>query len=50
MKKNWQKPKLIVLVKSKPEEAVLQNCKVGPGGMGSMPVHVCASACSTQGS
>ena len=26
-KKQWQKPELIVLVRSKPEEAVLQGCK-----------------------
>lgn len=25
--KTWEKPKLIALVRSKPEEAVLQNCK-----------------------
>jgi len=35
-KKQWQKPELIVLVRSKPEESVLQTCKViyqeiGPG-------------------
>jgi len=27
MKKTWQAPQLIVLVRSKPEEAVLGNCK-----------------------
>ena len=27
--KTWEKPKLIVLVRSKPEEAVLQTCKNG---------------------
>ncbi len=26
-KKQWTKPELIVLVRSKPEEAVLTNCK-----------------------
>ena len=26
-RKQWQKPELIVLVRSKPEEAVLQACK-----------------------
>ena len=30
-KKRWQKPKLIVLVRGKPEEAVLQICKASPG-------------------
>ena len=29
MKKQWQKPELIVLVRSKPEEAVLTACKGG---------------------
>ena len=27
-KKQWQKPQLVVLVRSKPEEAVLTGCKV----------------------
>ena len=27
MKKVWQKPKLVVLYRAKPEEAVLNNCK-----------------------
>lgn len=27
MKKIWQKPKLVVLYRAKPEEAVLNNCK-----------------------
>lgn len=32
-KKKWKKPKLIVLVRSKPEEAILQGCKArGMGG------------------
>jgi hypothetical protein len=31
--KTWQKPQLIVLVRSKPEEAILQACK----GVGSGP-------------
>ena len=30
-KKQWTKPELIVLVRSKPEEAVLAACKVRPG-------------------
>jgi hypothetical protein len=28
-KKEWRKPALIVLVRRKPEEAVLEACKVG---------------------
>ena len=35
MKKPWKKPKLIVLFRGRPEEAVLQACKaattMGPG-------------------
>ncbi|MBU0493047.1 MAG: hypothetical protein KKB13_14470 [Chloroflexi bacterium] len=27
-KKQWQKPELIVLVRGKPEEAVLATCKI----------------------
>lgn len=27
--KQWQKPELIVLVRSRPEEAVLDSCKMG---------------------
>jgi len=34
-KKHWEKPKLIVLFRGRPEEAVLQVCKsaasIGPG-------------------
>ncbi len=30
MRKTWQKPKLIVLVKGRPEENVLGACKEGP--------------------
>ena len=32
-KKQWQEPRLVVLVRSKPEEAVLKRCKIeGYGG------------------
>ena len=33
-KKQWQKPALIVLVRSKPEEAVLDVCKTTAGRLG----------------
>ena len=38
MKKVWEKPKLVALVRSKPEESVLDVCKTidlpaGPGNM-----------------
>ncbi len=29
-KKPWQKPELIILVRSKPEEMVLSSCKISP--------------------
>ena len=32
MKKLWDKPELIILIKSTPEEAVLVNCKVQVNG------------------
>jgi hypothetical protein len=30
MKKAWQKPKLVVLLRSKPNEAILTVCKLSP--------------------
>jgi hypothetical protein len=33
-RKQWQKPELIVLVRSKPEEAVLSTCKVKHNPLG----------------
>jgi hypothetical protein len=32
--KKWEKPKLIVLERGRPEEAVLGTCKSNPGGNG----------------
>jgi hypothetical protein len=29
MKKTWEKPELVVLVRSRPEESVLAHCKTG---------------------
>jgi len=34
-KKPWQRPELIVLVRSNPEEAVLTSCKIGTLGLSS---------------
>ncbi len=31
MKKSWNKPELTVLVRTRPEEAILGLCKAGPG-------------------
>ena len=33
-KKKWERPKLIVLVRARPEERVLDNCKVLDGTLG----------------
>ena len=44
MKKVWEKPKLVVLVRSRPEETILQVCKVSgsePTGPG-----ITATACT----
>ena len=38
-KKKWKRPKLIVLVRGKPEEAVLQSCKNSVGNMESSDDH-----------
>ena len=46
MKKEWQKPELIVLVRSKPEEAVLAACKAWGGPWGADPQDV-QEGCST---
>ena len=41
-KKAWQRPELIVLVRSRPEEAVLAGCKYpGVAGPGRPPVQAC---------
>lgn len=29
MKKEWRRPELVILVRNKPEEAVLDLCKIG---------------------
>jgi hypothetical protein len=34
-KKQWHQPELIVLVRGRPEEAVLTGCRAGPGTGGS---------------
>jgi hypothetical protein len=38
MKKTWQAPQLIILVRSKPEETVLSGCKTTHLGTGSPTV------------
>jgi hypothetical protein len=58
-KKEWLKPELIVLLRSKPEEAVLDTCKGGAflGSQGNthnhcweLQVMVCPNPCFTVGS
>jgi hypothetical protein len=46
-KKAWVTPELIVLVRSKPEEAVLITCKYGGGGAGPGPGVVAFTCCYT---
>ena len=50
--KAWVRPELIVLVRSKPEEAILTACKdhtVGPGNANAWcaPVGSCPPMCNT---
>jgi len=57
MRKSWQKPKLIVLVRGKLEEYVLSACKTA-GGSGPAPSHadclansdICPPMCESDGS
>lgn len=52
-KKKWEKPKLIVLVKGRPEEAILAGCKGGDFTGAAQVVAQCVTdidgcgACST---
>ena len=51
-KRKWQKPDLIVLTRSKPEEEVLTACKLAGGGMSGPSAGNCskpAPGCSTLG-
>ena len=43
-KKKWTKPKLIVLVRGKPEEGVLTSCKIG----GSIGPESAVDTCATE--
>ena len=46
-KKEWQKPELIILTRSTPEEAVLTACKVGGATTGPTMTLACSqSTCS----
>jgi hypothetical protein len=45
MKKHWEKPKLIILVRGRPEENVLAACKASIGGQNPLNDHrACVSA------
>jgi hypothetical protein len=43
MKKTWQKPKLVILVRTNPEEAVLSLCKM-PGNFGGLAASISPAA------
>lgn len=51
-KKQWVRPKLIILIRGKPEEALLAFCKVtgyyGPNGGGEGGCHVIGGGCDYQ--
>lgn len=40
MKKEWEKPKLVILVKSRPEEVLTTGCKTNTSGSGPNNTHV----------
>lgn len=44
MKKKWEKPELVILVRSKTEEGVLEICKIYEGGAPGGPYY--ATGCS----
>ena len=44
MEKAWSSPELIVLVREKPEEAVLQTCKGAPQGDSNSYFQYCTQA------
>jgi hypothetical protein len=44
-KKTWEKPELIVLVRSRPEEAVLATCKRLAGGAAPGAANRCRVTC-----
>ena len=46
MNKVWQKPKLIILYRGRPEESVLQACKIAGSGAASGAVAVKVNDCS----
>jgi hypothetical protein len=49
--KTWEKPKLIILVRTRPEESLLQACKDhspdGPTGVYALCSTDCANWCSS---
>jgi hypothetical protein len=46
MNKVWQKPKLIILYRGRPEESVLLGCKIAAAGAASGSVAVKVNDCS----
>ena len=43
MKKTWEKPKLVILMRNNPAEAVLNGCKSGAQGGPVLGVSFCAA-------
>jgi hypothetical protein len=48
VKKLWKKPELVVLVRARPEESVLQACKI-PNSVSINPDYNFAGYCKDQG-
>ena len=48
MNEVWQKPKLIILYRGRPEESVLADCKTAAGG-GKLAVTTKFNACTRNG-
>jgi hypothetical protein len=48
MKKTWQKPKLIILARGRPEESVLLGCKMSGSGASIRNKNIgCEKPCNT---
>ncbi|HNT67367.1 MAG TPA: hypothetical protein PKN04_16395 [bacterium] len=45
-KKHWEAPQVIVLTRSKPEESVLEHCKIIGQGPGTTPLTVNQDGCN----
>lgn len=49
MKKQWGKPSMLVIVRNKPEETVLDYCKTAGGGGAASALNLCRYAGAAPG-